>query len=68
MHIEPGILSPAKIAFANAAAIAVLGACMPDACAGQERAAALAHCPATVFLSLFMQSFLSKGRDFERLV
>ena len=55
MHIEPGILSPAKIAFANAAAIAVLGACLPALVKSVPQLGRTVL--ATVFFSLFMQSF-----------
>jgi len=55
MHIEPGILSPAKIAFANAAAIAVLGACLPAPVKSVPQLGRTVL--ATVFFSLFMQSF-----------
>jgi len=55
MHIEPGILSPAKIAFANVTAVAVLGAYLP---ALMKRLPQLWRTAmATVFFSLFMQAF-----------
>ena len=55
MHIEPGILSPAKVMFANAAAVAVLAAYLP---ALMKRLPDLWRTVmATVFFSLFMQAF-----------
>lgn len=55
MHIEPGILAPAKVMFANVAAVAVLGAHLP---ALTKSAPQLWRTVvATVFFSLFMQAF-----------
>jgi len=58
MHIEPGILSPAKIAFANVAAVAVLGAYLPALVKRLPHLWRTAM--ATVFFSLFMQAFHMK--------
>ena len=55
MHIEPGILSSAKIAFANVAAIGMLAAYAPGLV--KRPALLLRTALAAVFFSVFMQVF-----------
>jgi ABC-type Co2+ transport system permease subunit len=55
MHIEPGILSSAKIAFANVAAIGMLGAYAPGLV--KRPTLLLRTALAAVFFSVFMQVF-----------
>jgi cobalt/nickel transport system permease protein len=55
MHIEPGVLSQAKIAFAAVAASGLLGACLPRLL--KQPALWLRTLLAASFFSLFMQSF-----------
>lgn len=55
MHIEPGILSSAKIAFANVSAIAMLAAYAPALI--KRPALLLRTALAAVFFSIFMQVF-----------
>ena len=55
MHIEPGILSSAKIAFANVAAVGMLAACAPALV--KRPALLLRTALAALFFSLFMQLF-----------
>ena len=55
MHIEPGILSSAKIAFANVAAVGMLAACAPALV--KRPALLLRTALAALFFSIFMQLF-----------
>ena len=55
MHIEPGILSSAKIAFANVAAVGMLAACAPALV--KRPALLLRTALAALFFSVFMQVF-----------
>ncbi|WP_213361368.1 energy-coupling factor ABC transporter permease [Brachymonas denitrificans] len=55
MHIEPGILSSAKIAFANVAAVGMLAACAPALV--KRPALLLRTALAALFFSIFMQVF-----------
>ena len=55
MHIEPGILSGAKIAAANLAATALVAAQAPEL--SGNRSACCAPLLAALFFSVFMQSF-----------
>ena len=55
MHIEPGILSSAKIAFANVAAVGMLAACAPALV--KRPALLLRTAMAALFFSIFMQVF-----------
>ena len=55
MHIEPGILSSAKIAFANVAAVGMLAACAPALL--KRPALLLRTALAALFFSIFMQVF-----------
>ena len=55
MHIEPGILSSAKIAFANVAAVGMLAACAPALV--KRPTLLLRTALAALFFSLFMQLF-----------
>ncbi|MCB1376380.1 MAG: energy-coupling factor ABC transporter permease, partial [Rhodobacteraceae bacterium] len=53
MHIEPGVLDASKIAYANAAAVATLGAFAPKFLSRPLDIAKTAA--AAVFFSVFMQ-------------
>lgn len=55
MHIEPGVLSQAKVAFATVAAVAMLAAHLPGL--ARQPALWLRTLLAAAFFSLFMQSF-----------
>lgn len=55
MHIEPGLIAPAKVAFANAAAIGLLGYYATQML--QRPADIVRALLAALFFSLFMQSF-----------
>ena len=55
MHIEPGILSSAKIAFANVAAVGMLAACAPALV--KRPTLLLRTALAALFFSIFMQVF-----------
>ena len=55
MHIEPGILSSAKIAFANVAAVGMLAACAPALV--KRPALLLRTALAALFFSIFMHVF-----------
>jgi cobalt/nickel transport system permease protein len=55
MHIEPGVLSQAKVAFASAAAVALLGAHVPALL--KQPTQWLRTLLAATFFSLFMQAF-----------
>lgn len=55
MHIEPGVLSQAKVAFAAVAAVAVLGAHLPALL--KQPPLWLRTLLAATFFSLFMQAF-----------
>jgi len=55
MHIEPGIIAPAKVMLANAAAVGVLAYYVKDQI--KQPANIIRTMIAAVFFSLFMQSF-----------
>jgi len=58
MHIEPGVLSQAKVAFASISAVAVLGAHLPALF--KQPSQLLRTLLAATFFSLFMQAFHMK--------
>ncbi len=58
MHIEPGVLSQAKVAFASVSAVAVLGAHLPALL--KQPSQLLRTLLAASFFSLFMQAFHMK--------
>jgi ABC-type Co2+ transport system permease subunit len=58
MHIEPGVLSQAKVAFASVSAVALLGAHLPALL--KQPTQLLRTLLAAAFFSLFMQAFHMK--------